>query len=80
MERIPSPTCKLAGDLVTRLYFCWYNWIRKHKTLGTTPAIAAGLSDKALTMIDVAELIDERHESLIQERRASLLAQLPQSN
>jgi len=62
------------------LYFCWYNWIRKHKTLGTTPAIAAGLTDKALTIADVAALVDERQESLIPERRASLLAQLPQSN
>ena len=28
------------------LYFCWYNWIRKHKTLGSTPAMAAGITDK----------------------------------
>jgi hypothetical protein len=62
------------------LYFCWYNWIRKHKTLGTTPAIAAGLTAKAMTMADVAALVDDRQESLVQERRASLLAQLPQSN
>jgi hypothetical protein len=48
--------------------------------LGTTPAIAASLTDKALTMADVAALVDERQESLIQERRASLLEQLPQSN
>jgi hypothetical protein len=26
------------------LYFFSYNWIRRHKTLGTTPAIAAGLT------------------------------------
>jgi IS1 family transposase len=66
------------------LYFCWYNWIRKHKTLGTTPAIAAGLTDKALTMADVAALVDAREQSLIQQRREVLLAspirQLPQSD
>jgi IS1 family transposase len=66
------------------LYFCWYNWMRKHKTLGTTPAIAAGISDKMLTMADVATLVDARERSQIQERRAALLAspvrQLPQSN
>ena len=27
------------------LYTVWYNWIRIHKTLRTTPAMAAGLSD-----------------------------------
>lgn len=66
------------------LYFCWYNWIRKHKSLGTTPAIAAGITDKALTMADIAALVDAREQSQIQERRAALLAspipQLPQSN
>jgi hypothetical protein len=63
------------------LYFCWYNWIRKHKTLGTTPAIAAGLTDKALTMADVAQLIDLREMSLIQQRRHALLdSTSPHSN
>jgi hypothetical protein len=27
------------------LYFVWYNFIRVHKTLKTTPAVAAGLAD-----------------------------------
>jgi IS1 family transposase len=66
------------------LYFCWYNWIRKHKTLGTTPAIAAGITDKVLTMADVAMLVDERIQSQIQQRREAVLAspirQMPQSN
>lgn len=56
------------------LYFCWYNWMRKHKSLGTTPAIAAGITDKVLTMADVVELIDSREQSLIQSRRKALLA------
>jgi IS1 family transposase len=42
------------------LYFVHYNWIRKHKAHGKTPAMAAGLTDKALTMADVAQLIDRR--------------------
>jgi hypothetical protein len=28
--------CQLA------LYFCWYNWVRKHKAHKLTPAMAAG--------------------------------------
>jgi hypothetical protein len=41
------------------LYFFWYNWVRIHETLGVTPAMAAGLSDKLLSMSDLAEMIDE---------------------
>ena len=26
------------------LYFAWYNWCRKHSTIKTTPAVAAGLA------------------------------------
>jgi IS1 family transposase len=63
------------------LYFCWYNWIRKHKTHGKTPAVAAGLTDKAMTMADVAELIDLREQSLLQQRRVAMLSPVsPQSN
>lgn len=59
------------------LYFMWYNWIRKHKAHGMTPAIAAGLIDHPLTMADVAQLIDVREQEAIQARRGALL---PQSN
>jgi hypothetical protein len=63
------------------LYFCWYNWIRKHKTHGKTPAVAAGLTDKAMTMADVAELIDLREQSLLQQRRVAMLSPVsPQLN
>lgn len=42
------------------LYFVSYNWIRIHKTLRVTPAMAAGLTDKLLSWEDVVELIDAR--------------------
>jgi hypothetical protein len=28
------------------LYACWYNWCRKHMTLETTPAVAAGFASE----------------------------------
>ncbi len=67
------------------LYFVWYNWIRKHKTHGKTPAMAAGLTDKVLTMADVAELVDERGSShkfsnAVRRVLASPIWQMPQSN
>jgi IS1 family transposase len=56
------------------LYFVFYNWIRKHKSVGTTPAIAAGLTDKAMTMADVAKLVDARVEAALIEKRVRLLS------
>lgn len=32
------------------LYFMHYNFVRKHQTLGTTPAIAHGLTDRSWTL------------------------------
>jgi IS1 family transposase/transposase-like protein len=35
------------------IFFCWYNFARRHETIGKTPAMAAGLTDKAWTMREV---------------------------
>ena len=51
------------------LYFVFYNWVRKHKAHGTTPAVAAGLTDKAFTMADVVGLIDARDEKALARKR-----------
>jgi len=40
------------------LYFFWYNWVRIHKTLRTTPAMAAGLTDTLMEMSDLVAMID----------------------
>ena len=40
------------------LYFVFYNFCRKHKTLGTTPAAAAGLTDQQRDMAWIVGLID----------------------
>ncbi len=42
------------------LYTCWYNFVRIHKTLRVTPAMAAGLTDRLWSMEDVVALIDAR--------------------
>lgn len=42
------------------LYFVWYNFIRAHKTLKATPAMAAGLAEYPRDMGWVVELIDAR--------------------
>jgi IS1 family transposase len=40
------------------LYFAFYNFVRIHKTLKVTPAMAAGISDKLWSMEDIAERIE----------------------
>jgi hypothetical protein len=47
------------------LYFVFYNFCRVHKTLGVTPAMAAGVVDKVLKMTDVVGLIDARETPAI---------------
>jgi IS1 family transposase len=60
------------------LYFCWYNWMRKHKTVGTTPAIAAGLTKDVMTMADLVQLIDTRQmRAQLAARQAMLTKILP---
>jgi IS1 family transposase len=40
------------------LYTVWYNFVKMHKTLRMTPAMAAGVSDRLWSMDDVAELVE----------------------
>ena len=61
------------------LYFVFYNFCRVHKTLGATPAMAAGLVDKVLKMADVASMIDNAAMKATIQKRVAALA-LPQSN
>jgi IS1 family transposase len=42
------------------LYFVWYNFIKFHKTLRMTPAMAAGIAKSPMDMSDVVRLIDAR--------------------
>lgn len=41
------------------LYFMFYNFIRIHKSLSITPAMAAKLTDRLWTMEDIVSLIDK---------------------
>ena len=42
------------------LYTCWYNFVRIHKTLRCTPAMAAGVTDRLWSMEDVVAVLDAR--------------------
>jgi IS1 family transposase len=49
------------------LYALWYNFVRIHKTLRTSPAMAAGVETRLWSMEDVAEMI-EAHKPLPTKR------------
>lgn len=40
------------------LHFAHYNYVRIHKTLGVTPAMAAGVDSRLWSMLDLVELED----------------------
>ena len=40
------------------IYAVWYNWLRGHKTLRVTPAMAAGLSKTVMDWTDIVEAMD----------------------
>ena len=40
------------------IYAVWYNWIRIHKTLRVTPAMAAGISKTVMDWSDIVEMMD----------------------
>ena len=42
------------------LYTTWYNFVRMHKTLKCSPAMAAGICKTLWSMEDVVALIDAR--------------------
>ncbi len=37
-------------EAMLALYFAWYNFVRNHSTIGTTPAVESGLTDRQWTM------------------------------
>jgi hypothetical protein len=38
--------------------FCYHNFVRVHQTLGTTPAVAAGLVERKWKIEDLVDLVD----------------------
>jgi hypothetical protein len=56
-----SKKVEAHADMVA-LYTVWYNFVRIHKTLRTSPAMAAGISKTLWSMEDVVALLDARAE------------------
>jgi len=45
------------------LHMMYYNFVRIHKTLRVTPAMAAGVTDRLWEIADIVELIENREEA-----------------
>jgi hypothetical protein len=62
------------------LYFVHYNWMRIHKTLRVTPAMAAGLTDKLMGWEDIIAIMDAKEKDALAKKRTAMLDALPYSN
>lgn len=53
------------------IFYFWYNWVRQHKAHKLSPAMAAGLTEKLMDMVDLVRMIDERED---EQKRAAIRA------
>ncbi len=60
--RLTSAFSKRIENLThaVSLHFMHYNFVRIHQTLGTTPAVAAGVADHAWTIRGIVELLEAK--------------------
>src|SRR3984893_15425416 len=61
-------------------YFVHYNWMRIHKTLRVTPAMAAGLTGKLMGWEDIIAIIDAQEKDALAQKRAAMLSEMSYSN
>ena len=47
-------------EAAVSLHFVHYNFCRRHQTLGTTPAVAAGLADHVWSLEELVGLLEKR--------------------
>jgi len=50
------------------LHFMHYNFVRVHQTLGTTPAVAAGIAEKPWTVGDLVKLLTDAENAVPMKR------------
>jgi hypothetical protein len=59
------------------LHMAFYNFVRIHKTLRTSPAMAAGVADRLWSMDDIVALVDAREE--VPRKRGSYKPRQPKA-
>jgi IS1 family transposase len=80
--RLTNAFSKKLGNHVyaLALYFVHYNWMRIHKSLRVTPAMAAGLTGKLMGWEDIIAIMDAKEKDMLARKRTALLEELPYSN
>jgi len=80
--RLTNAFSKKVGNHIhaLALYFVHYNWMRIHKTLRVTPAMAAGLTGKLMGWEDIITIMDADEKDTLARKRAAMLDELPYSN
>jgi IS1 family transposase len=75
--RLTNAFSKKAENLAAAvsLHFAYYNMCRVHQTLGTTPAVAAGVADHVWTLTELIGLLEEAEATPI--RRGSYQKRQP---
>lgn len=61
-----------AHEAAVHLHYWHYNFARKHLTLKTTPAVAAGIASAPMTLLDLVYMV-EREERLLGGRLTDYL-------
>jgi len=46
------------------LHYVHYNFIRRHKALGATPAVAAGIADREWTVEDLVQILEDEERKV----------------
>jgi hypothetical protein len=67
-QRVTRPTNAFSKkwenhELMFALFVAWYNFCRPHTTLKTTPAVAAGLTSEAWTMVRLLSSRAHQHKT-----------------
>ena len=65
--RLTNAFSKKCANLehAVALHHMHYNYVRRHKTLGTTPAVAAGIANREWTMADLVGILEAVEENQI---------------
>jgi IS1 family transposase len=62
------------------LYTVWYNFVRMHKTLRMSPAMAAGVSKTLWDMENIVELIEQYEASQMPKKRGPYKKRVPENS
>ena len=61
------------------LHMLYYNFVKIHSKLRTSPAMAAGLTGKLMGWEDIIAIMDADEKDTLARKRAAMLDELPYS-